>query len=120
MDDDFTKFLKETGLTVEQMEEAARHLPPSLPPDPNEHYYVASSDIHGEGVFAKYDVDGFIGVMWSDHEWYHAGRYANHSATPNCRPLLTDGVMILIGKADKDEELTVDYRDVKEILSGEV
>lgn len=117
MDNDFLLFLEETGLTLADVDNAIKHLPTPLPADPREHYYIGQSDIHGKGVMANAAVDGFVGVMWSDEEWYEAGRYINHSPTPNGRPLLTEGVMILIATADQDEEITVDYRDVREILS---
>lgn len=117
MDDDFQLFLQEIGLTQEDLDEALPKMPPPLPRDPSEKYYVADSAVQGLGVFASEDVDGFIGRMWDDGDWYEAGRYLNHSPSPNCRPIKVDGVVILIGEAKADEELFVNYRDVREILS---
>lgn len=113
---DFTKFLEESGLSEESMEEAVASLPSPLSPDSHDHYYVGPSPIHGQGVFARRDVDGFIGILWTDSDWYEAARYINHSNHPNCYPLRLEDATLLIGKAIENEELTVDYRDFREIL----
>jgi len=115
--DDFDLFLEEVGVSRELMLSTMEKMPPPLPRDSSEKYYLASSPVHGTGVYASENVDGFIGRLWEDNYWYEAGRFLNHSPTPNCRPLLVEGVMILIGEANQDEELLVNYRDIREVLS---
>lgn len=116
--DDYLLFLAELGLTQEIMDAITPLLPKPLPRDPAELYYLDDSEVHGTGVFASEDVDGFIGRMWADGEWYEAGRYLNHMKLPNTEPMMVDGVMILVGTAQKGDELFVNYRDVKECLDN--
>lgn len=114
--DDYLKFLEEVGLTEEDMEKTMATLPPPVPAAERERYYVAESEINGMGVFAKEDVEGLIGIMLDGQEWHEAGRYANHSTTPNAFPVKAGTALLMVGRASKDEELTVNYRDVRRVL----
>lgn len=112
--DDFDKFLQEMGLTHEDLENV--EIPKPLKKHPLEPYYIGASGVHGEGAFALEDIDGFVGRLWENGEWYELGRYANHGY-PNCIPQRVGDVIILIGKVKKGEEILVDYRDIaKEIM----
>lgn len=115
MDDDWNKFLEELGLTQETMDEAAKTLPtPIKEEDPS--YFVSDSPIGGKGVFAKKDMNGFLGKLRSGNDWYVAGRYANHSPTPNAIPVRFGDELAMVGEVKKGEEITLNYRDVRKLL----
>ena len=94
--------------------------------DVSDALYVASSELHGLGMFASkrlrkdivlgrlagmptYD-DGTY-VLWLTDELglevTNDFRFINHSATPNCA--LTDVEVVTLRSIGKDEELTHDY-----------
>lgn len=109
----FDDFLEECGLTRDDMDNAREFIPP-----PKEEtgvaYEVRPSSIEGMGVFATKDIEGVVGKFKAD-EWYVLGRYANHSATPNTTCFLHNSDLVLKGKVAKDEEITVDYFQVREL-----
>ena len=112
-DHQFDDFLEECGLTQEDIALAKTKAGVPLTED-SPRYEVRESDIDGLGVFALQDLDGDVGKFKSD-EWYTLGRYTNHSATPNCKCFLLNDTLILKGKVSKDEEITVDYFQVREM-----
>lgn len=82
---------------------------------------VASSDIEGQGLFvtAPASAGEVICAARVDGKRTQAGRYVNHSVTPNCRMVLREnGDIDLVALIDLDgclggsvgQELTIDYR----------
>jgi hypothetical protein len=77
--------------------------------------FVAYSPIHGNGVFSTihYRRQGtLVGVLVSaDGKRTNAGRYINHSATPNVVGVLTEHgiVALLIRPIREFDEITIDY-----------
>lgn len=78
--------------------------------------YLATSKIHGIGVFAGKDVEagGIIGPASLEAMRTQIGRYLNHSDAPNCHPIRIGNGVILISNFDirKDEEITTNYREM--------
>ena len=82
--------------------------------------YVATSVIHGRGLFTtndlkEGDVIGVSHVVYSKI-WYQVvpiGLFYNHSSDPNCIVKTEDDINLLVANKDiyKDEELTVDYTE---------
>jgi hypothetical protein len=82
---------------------------------------VRDSNIEGKGLFLTWPVpaETIISPARISGKRTPAGRYVNHSATPNCKYVrLFDNDLYLVAKLDingcqgggKGEELTVDYR----------
>lgn len=113
--DDWELFLKEVGLTQEQLDAVLPSLEePMVEPEAN--YYLGPSHIHGTGIFALDNINGMAGRLMKGDKWYVAGRYANHSPTPNMIPIKCKDEIIMYGLANKDEELTLDYRHMRKLL----
>lgn len=115
MADDWQLFLEEIGLTQEQLDAAVPTLEQPLV-EQGVPYYLAPSQTHGMGIFALHDIDGVVGKLMKGDKWYVAGRYANHSATPNTIPIKGKDEIIMYGLANKDEELTLDYRHMRILI----
>jgi len=117
--DNYEEFLDEIGITQEQVEAALASQPLPVPKEIDALYYVAPSKIHGNGTFAAMDIlmGDTIGAVMSGDLWTEAGRYTNHSSSPNTTTVILDGELCLIAlePIKKDEELTVDYVQVREI-----
>lgn len=113
--DDWGLFLEEVGLTQEIMDEVARKLPPPLKEE-DALYFVSSSDIAGRGIFVKQDLNGFLGVLRIGDEWTVAGRYANHSPSPNTVPIKFKDQIAMYGEVNKGEEITLNYRDIRRLI----
>lgn len=114
-DSDYIQFLEELGITQRQMDEAARKLPPPLK-EPEAAYFVSDSDIAGLGVFAKRDINGYVGKLWKADDWYVAGRYINHTASPNTIPVRFKDEIVAYGEVKKGEEITLNYRDIRKLI----
>ena len=114
-DSDWEAFLSEIGVTQEQMDEAAR-LMPAPKKEPEALYFLSKSDIAGTGVFAKQDINGYVGKLWKADDWYVAGRYINHTASPNTIPIRFKDEIIAYGEVKKGEEITLNYRDMRKLI----
>jgi len=117
----FARFLAETGLTAEYVRSVSVFGGDQIPmPEGWPKFSVRNSAIEGKGVFAASDVvageviaPGRIGRMRTP-----AGRYTNHSDTPNARFARGVGCIDLIALVairgciggGQGEEVTVDYR----------
>jgi hypothetical protein len=82
------------------------------------------SEIHGKGLFAKYDIEEDfdlqqIHVLHPDHGWVNIkpNHLFNHSESPNCKIVYVDNFNYLYSSKDikRGEELLVDYRKHKEV-----
>jgi len=116
---DFDAFLSEIGLTQAQMDAAAASMPRPLGRMDAEDYFVSLSEIEGLGCFAAVDIDGLIGRLRTGDSWHDAGRFINHSATPNARASMDGANMVAHGKIARGEEITLDYRQVRSCILGE-
>lgn len=115
---DFHAFLAEIGLTQAQMDAAAASMPRPLPRMETEDYFVSQSEIDGFGCFAAKDIDGLIGRLRTGDDWHEAGRFINHSPTPNAVASMQDGNMVAHGKVARGDEITLDYRQVRDCVFG--
>ena len=116
---DFPAFLAEIGLTQAQMDAAAASMPRPLSRMDAEDYFVAPSEIQGFGCFALKDIDGLIARLRTGDDWHEAGRFINHSATPNAVASMQDGNMVAHGNVARGDEITLDYRQVRDCVFGE-
>lgn len=122
MKTDFELFVDEIGLTAEQLERA-KTLAIFVSPTALEQLRVvlAKSPIEGMGIFALVDIPSnqIIAPAFNAGVWSHTGRYLNHSSAPNVRCARAQSVTMFesIRAIARGEELTVDYRNVKEMVS---
>lgn len=115
---DFHAFLAEIGLTQAQMDAAAASMPRPLSRMEDEDYFVSQSEIDGFGCFAAKDIDGLIGRLRTGDDWHEAGRFINHSPTPNATASMQGGNMVAHGKVARGDEITLDYRQVRDCVFG--
>jgi len=116
-EEDYWRFLSETGITERDVQKVVQDESSRL------HFLedvleLRDSKIQGTGVFAKGELpEGEFVARTEEGKKTDLGRYANHSGTPSCTPFVRGNSMIFkVGKGlDKDEELTVDYRDSREL-----
>lgn len=108
--EDFVAFLAEEGLTLYDVEQARLAEKFSLKP----------SAIEGLGAFANHDFadNEIIDVMMFNGTFTTLGRYMNHSPFPNTRPVAVSNGSVFQASTliRAGEELTVDYRNVRELL----
>lgn len=85
-----------------------------------EKFLLKPSPIEGLGAFANHDfADGeIIDVMLFNGTFTTLGRYMNHSPFPNTRPIAVSNGCVFQANTHvrAGEELTVDYRNVRELL----
>jgi hypothetical protein len=83
---------------------------------------VRESTIEGSGLFALrgFSADEKICVALMDGKRSLAGRYSNHSPTPNCNFSVVDGALWLVAgrEIEPDEELTTNYGDTLTLIQG--
>lgn len=112
--EDFGLFLKEMGLSVLAMDQAKARMPD---PIPSPVIRVLQSEIEGVGAFSTcdYGANEMICFAMISDSWTEAGRYANHSSSPNGEILPTRGGLKLssLSPIEKGEEITVNYRNVR-------
>lgn len=113
---DFDAFIEEIGVTRAAMDAAAEAMPVPLPKSESERYRVGLSPIHGTGCFATHDIDGVIGKMRCGNDWYEAGRFINHSATPNATAKMQGNTLFACGTVCSGDEITLDYRQVRDTI----
>lgn len=117
---DFAAFLAEIGLSQAQMDAAERAMPAPVSRHHDDPFCVRESGIQGVGCFATRGVDGRIGVMRQGGRWHEAGRYINHSKHPNAVAALEQGALVAYGRMADGDEITMDYRQVRDCLTGGV
>lgn len=78
--------------------------------------YIGESEIDGIGLFAEKEIPigGIVANMRDGDNRTLAGRYTNHSLSPNSKAEFIDGVLslICIKGISQDEEITCNYREV--------
>lgn len=114
----YAEFLKQVGLTQDQMDAAARAMPAPLPRSAGEPYCVAPSGIEGLGCFATHNVSGQIATLRRGLDWTEAGRYINHASGPNATAKLEGANLIAYGNAAAGDEITLDYAQVRDCITG--
>jgi hypothetical protein len=129
--DDYQQMLDDLGITAELVNAESVvtndliDMPPSWVT-----VAVRSSPIHGKGLFAEANLakNEMICPMRIDGKRTPAGRYTNHSGTPNAKVIrMFDNDFGLVALRDihgrrgglNGEEITVDYRQVKEAICQE-
>lgn len=129
--EDFKKALDELGLTEEEAQVISNR--DELAKIPDEYLWrlsVRPSPIHGKGLFLSCDAGPgeLIAPATNLGVRTIAGKYVNHSATPNCQYERIGGEAFLvslraIGGSDggfAGEELTADYRQSVRLSRGEM
>lgn len=119
---DFAALLSEFGITQEDADRAASELPEPLKIEEDAAHLVGPSSIEGLGAFSGRDIAAYAHACTLNvgGKWTVCGRYANHSDTPNLRAILDGRRLIAIAarQINRGDELTLDYRQVKEALPG--
>lgn len=117
----YEEFLASIGANEAQMLSAAASVN-FRPASVSEIYAIRldRSPIHGLGVFASRDIQwgGFVADGFIDGVWSLTGRFLNHSDEPNLelRGALCHNHFQAIDEIQSGEELTVDYRQVRNLL----
>jgi hypothetical protein len=123
--DDYVKFLDEIGFTEEQIQ-AQVQVDDLVDYDAPNQLRVAESLISGLGVLTTAPIakGSFIAKTRINGRRTPAGRYTNHSPTPNCEMVLFEnGDMALRALEDisgclggsKGTELTINYRQIAQL-----
>ena len=116
--------LAEAGLSREWMQPIVENPSDQIPmPEAFSHVRVAESSIDGKGLFVSRAVKAgeCIAPMRLSGMRTPAGRYTNHSTTPNAKAvLLPSGDMELVALRDLvgGEEVTLEYRQVGSECQG--
>lgn len=129
--EDFERVLEEYGLTAEQAWEQSRNETDQIVMPAGYQISVCASPIHGLGLFATAPIPAGQVIAPARIAGLRtpAGRYTNHSATPNAKPVAVEnGDVVLVSLrdirgcmgGDDGEEITVDYRDSLRIDGREV
>jgi len=127
---DYYKVLEEFGLDQEDVRKQTLNEDDQIPfPNGSYSIQVSKSDIDGKGMFAtsSFNIDEVIAPARLEGKRTPAGRYVNHSKTPNCYFILDDSNDIYLtalipltgclgGKLG--DELTVDYRQALSLQNG--
>lgn len=118
--EDYELFLKENGLTQAAMDESLSRVVMDGAECSN--VFVDRSDIAGTGIFAVSPIGTGIRIdpIKIGGNWTLAGRYGNHSNVPNAFALKEHDNFVLISRKPiaQGEEITADYRQVKQAMEG--
>jgi len=113
----YSELVKELGMSNEAVDAQVKNTEDQLDENSehNEKLVLMESKIHGIGLFSKlhYKKDDFVSMARVDGKRSYAGRYSNHSETPNCYMKIDDcgNVAMHANKnIDSGEELTTNYR----------
>jgi len=129
--EDYVKVLQESGYTEEQAQAEVQNLNDQIPfPLGPLSVKVDDSPIHGKGLFAMsgFQAGEVICDMRIEGKRTPAGRYTNHSRTPNAVPrwcgktiqlVALLGVKGCLGGFNGDE-ITIDYREAMKVRNEEV
>jgi hypothetical protein len=121
MIDDYQAFLNEYGLTESYVHSLVQNESDQIPmPEGFEHIFVNFSEIEGLGLFTlcPYKSGQMIAPARINGFRTPAGRFTNHSSTPNAIFAVNDFndlVLIAIKPISVNEEITIDYRQAMEI-----
>jgi hypothetical protein len=118
---DYQKFLEQIGLTQKQLDEIV-HTPDVIDMPDEFGVELGKSYIHGTGLFAKRDFSAEQFICPGRASGYRtiAGRFINHSITPNAeaRMIGDDMVVVATKSIQANEEILVDYRAVVKVNFG--
>lgn len=128
--DDFLAMLAELGVTAEearaQTEDTADQIP--MPEGWGSSLHVRRSTIEGQGMYSSAPAEkgDCLAPARLGGKRTPAGRYVNHSATPNARMEQIGGDIYLMASQNIEgsmggspgEEITVDYRQVLRAIRG--
>lgn len=110
---DYEGFLLESGFTEDDVQRVTHGS--EVITTKNDKFCVAESEINGSGLFplARIKAGDVIGPALLNGVKTTAGRYTNHSGTPNAEMIVMDDKNInLVALRDiGDEEITTDYRN---------
>ena len=108
---DYQRFLKDTNLTEEYIQNLTHSVPFVKLNDDN--LRVAESDIDGIGLFAKDLSIGSSIPALRNGEKTEAGRFVNHSDNPNAEMVVVNdrNIELITTRHISDEEITIDYRE---------
>ncbi|MCP5007232.1 MAG: SET domain-containing protein-lysine N-methyltransferase [Planctomycetes bacterium] len=118
--DDYANFLNEKGITDHLVKSQSEIKIDMIEmPKGYEHIYKAKSNIEGYGLFSdkKIQKNDIICCARVKQNRTIAGRYANHSDSPNARPFI-DGEnisYIALRSINPGSEITINYRDALKI-----
>jgi len=110
--------IRRLGYTEEQVQEQVQNVNDMIDmPKECGFMYTAKSDIHGTGLYSNLGhlANTVVCPARLGGKRTIAGRYANHSHTPNCSMYLVEGgsvLLLALRQLEPREELTVDYFDV--------
>lgn len=129
--EDFAAAIAEFGFDADTVSAISENEDDQIPLPHGEYkMMVASSRIHGKGVFATADIkpNELIAPARIDGKRTPAGRYTNHSKRPNAEMVLSEsGDIFLFAKqmisgckgGNVGEEITVDYRSALKLSVGD-
>lgn len=118
---DYRDFLAEIGFNDSDVRKASEKSTDRIDIDTNV-IYLCESDIEGIGIFSSTGIDkgdivmaALLGGMRTQ-----AGRYTNHSGSPNAsmQYIGEDIYLVAISDIPKGEELTTNYRDTRQLLAA--
>lgn len=118
---DYFKALQELRITPEEAQQISdRDELVSMPDEYTWRLSIRNSPIHGQGLFLSVNANEGELIAPATAGGYRtvAGKYVNHSATPNCRYMRINGETYLVTMkpvsgafgGSPGDELTVDYR----------
>ena len=112
---DYFNFVNESGMTQEQIIEQVENMDDMIN-DELEGVYISDSVISGKGLFSneRFCIGDVICQARINDKRTLAGRYSNHAVFANAEIKILNGSaeMIAIRDIEKNEEVTVNYRDV--------
>jgi len=112
---DYFNFVNESGMTQEQIIEQVENMDDMIN-DELKGVYISDSAISGKGLFSneRFCIGDVICQAGINDKRTLAGRYSNHAVFANAEIKILNGSaeMVAIRDIEKDEEVTVNYRDV--------
>jgi hypothetical protein len=119
---DYERFIEEYGLSPDLVRQIVENETDQTPmPEGFDALRLGESEIQGRGMFATRSIhDGeLIAPMRICRMRTPAGRFTNHSPTPNAKAVapdihnpLSDLIMVAVRQIREGEEVKVDYRQV--------
>lgn len=121
--EDYDTMVRGLGFTPEEVEAMSDIKEDMIPWPKDSILEVRDSKIHGKGCFTKEKIEtgNVAGVARVGFNRTPLGRYANHSFKPNAKCDIKNNTLYFVATRDisTDEEITVDYRDVRK-AAGEL
>lgn len=122
---DYLSAIKELGFSHQEVLNVSRNTSDLIPfpPGSGSPVYVGSSELDGNGLFARYELDEHLLICPAriDGKRTPAGRYTNHSCRPNARFIAMDDGSIVLQATSKiraGTEITIDYREARRVAQA--